>query len=123
MTRILFALTFFFVLAFSSIVAKAQDTRSWSSDIFIKIQETTEPGATAEVVFHNDLIHIKNESFILELDGLIVDVFFEFNVGGPLGADERITVLPPQGYLARPETIDVPEGQTGIIYIYRSDLY
>lgn len=119
MTRIFFVLTFFFVLAFSSIVAKAQDTRSWASNIFVQLQPTKEPGAVAQVVFFNDLIHTRDETFSLVMDGLKVDVIFEFNVDGE---QERITVIPPEGYIALPETIDVPDGQAGILYIFQSGL-
>lgn len=122
MSRLFFSLVLSWIVIFSPFVASAQDARNWAKDIFVKIQPTKQVGAVAEVVFHNNLFHISDETFVLTYENITIEVYFEFNVSGNLGADDRLTVVPPQGYIAIPETIDVPEGGKDIIYIYRSDL-
>lgn len=98
-----------------AVMAFAQDSHRWTPDTFIRIQPTIQPGAIAEVVFQNHEIHqLQREDFTLSLDGLTVSVVFEMNVAG---ADDRYTVIPPEGFIAWPESLTVPENGAGVIYV------
>lgn len=102
--------------------AQAQDARIWSEGFLesrVQIHAPTVPDAVATVTFRNEMVHTVSEHFDLTYDGgdkpLPVTVYMDFNVG-PGGA-ERITVLPPDGYMARPPSIEVREDQTDVIHI------
>lgn len=96
----------------------AQDRHSWGGPGYqstITLQPTDAPGAVAEVVFDNRTVHVDElATFDLTLDGLTVTV--EALVGRGLTPD-RMTVLPPPGYIADPPEIDVPEEQIGRVLI------
>ena len=81
----------------------------------VKMQATTEPGAVAEIIFDNQPENGPgdNGTFTLTLGGLDVEVTFIWGVG-----DDAITVIPPDGYFADPERLDVPEGGLGVLHIY-----
>jgi hypothetical protein len=91
--------------------------QSYSGTSSVTIQATDQYGAVAEVIFHN-LLNNNDDDVgpTLTYDGVSVDIIFSFNVGG--SPDDSITVIPPFGYYASPETIQVQEYTTGIIYIY-----
>ena len=76
---------------------------------FIEMHEPTHPDAHATITFHNEQVHEGREDFALTYDGLTAQIVLGFNVE-PGGA-ERITVIPPDGYLAVPAEITVPEHQ------------
>lgn len=81
----------------------------------ITIQPTDEPGAVAEVEFANKTVHSDEDvSFVLSLDGL--EVVIDASVGRGLAPD-RMTVTPPEGYMAVPPEIDVPEDEIGVVLI------
>lgn len=96
----------------------AQDRHSWGGAFYqstITLQPTDAPGAVAEVVFDNRTVHVDEfATFDLTLDGLTVTV--EALVGRGLTPD-RMTVIPPPGYIADPPEIDVPEEQIGRVLI------
>ena len=99
---------------FSAAVA---ETYAWNHETHVTIQPTKQPGAVAEVVFLNTNIHtLLAETIELTLDGLTVSVLFERDVD--YDASDRITVTPPPGYLAIPESVIVPENGAGVIHIY-----
>lgn len=82
----------------------------------ITIQPTDAPGAVAEVVFHNKTVHADEDvRFDLTLDGLTVTVIAL--VGRGLTPD-RMTIIPPDGYIAEPPEIDVAEDDVGWVVIY-----
>jgi hypothetical protein len=102
------------VVAFA---AFAQDTFAWTPDTRVTIQPTAQPGAVAEVVFLNQEIHTAfGYTFDLTLDGLTVTVVMEINAAG--GAADRMTVTPPEGYIAVPDSVLVDENGAGVIHIY-----
>jgi hypothetical protein len=98
--------------------AHAGDTYTWGSPFYastIRLQPTQAPGAVAEVEFVNKTVHTDQDvTFTLDMDGLSVEVFAQ--VGRGLTPD-RMTITPPDGYLAIPEVLDVPEDETGVILI------
>lgn len=82
----------------------------------VTLQSTDAPGAVAEVVFVNKTVHADElVTFTLDLDGLAVEV--TALVGRGLTPD-RMTVTPPEGYIAVPPDLDVAEDQDGVILIY-----
>jgi hypothetical protein len=103
-----------FVGVFSAAVA---ETYAWNAETHVTIQPTSKPGAVAEVVFANQNIHtLLSQTIELTLDGLTVSVLFERDVD--YDASDRITVTPPPGYLAIPESLVVPENGAGVIHVY-----
>jgi hypothetical protein len=77
----------------------------------VRLDATEAPGAVAEVWFHNAEVNQPHDA---------VNLRFEFNVDGS-GAD-RIVILPPDGYIAIPDTLTLPEGQRGTALIYPGNL-
>ena len=98
--------------------ASAQDTHTWGSSFYpstIQLQPTTAPGAVAQVTFDNKTVHRDEDvSFVLDLGGLAVTV--DASVGRGLTPD-RMTVTPPDGFYAVPESLDVAEDQVGVILV------
>lgn len=81
----------------------------------ITLQPTDAPGAVAEVVFDNKTVHSDElVTFDLTMDGLTVTV--EALVGRGLTPD-RMTVIPPDGFIADPPEIDVGEDAVGRVLI------
>ena len=103
-----------FVGVFSAAVA---ETYAWNHETHVTIQPTAQPGAVAEVVFLNPEVHGQFAyAFPLTLDGITVSVAMEINAQG--GAADRMTVTPPEGYIAVPDSVLVPENGAGVIYVY-----
>lgn len=101
--------------------AVAQDTYAWNDNTRVKIQPTAQPGAVAEVVFPNTEIHGQFAyAFDLTLDGLTVTIVMEINAQG--GAADRMTVTPPEGYIAVPDSVLVDENGAGAIVIYEDGM-
>lgn len=104
--------------AFFALPAMAQPSETtWGQgSSYVRLQPTKAPGAVAEVVFHNEPVHSDSiEFFTLSLGGF--DAFIEMELGDGLSPDiMHVTV--PEGYIAAPQTVSVPEGQTRVITIY-----
>lgn len=97
-----------------------QDIKTWNSaaySSYIRLQPTTNPEAVAEVEFKNAQVHgiTQTERFTLSIDGMSVEVIA--TTGNGMTPD-RMEVIPPDGFVAIPQVIDVEEDDTGIIYIY-----
>jgi hypothetical protein len=100
--------------------AYGADTYAWNAETRVTIQPSSKPGAVAEVVFLNTGIHLLNTySFQIDLEGLAVSVTVEINTEG---AADTMTVTPPEGYIAVPESVTVPEDGAGQIIIYEGGL-
>ena len=104
--------------------AHASDTRQWPGTTasghepsHVTIHEPTAPGAVASVTFHNTEVHMKDETFIIEWNGIAVTVHFDWQADDT--ASERITVDPPAGYAAVPRQVTVPEDGTATIHIFK----
>ena len=105
--------------------AVAQDTaiigqHDWQGrSTTITLRETQAPGAVAEVGIFN--VNVNQEpddgGYPLTLDGLTVTVYFVVRLTGP----DQFTVEVPEGYIARPETVDVAEDAGAVVLIYSSD--
>lgn len=89
------------------------------SGTIITLQHTTEPGAIAEVVMHNHINNspLDNSRHELTLDGLTIDLRFEWNRSGD---DDAVIVTPPDGVLCIPAdcVLMLPEGQGGKLILY-----
>jgi len=105
-------------MIWSAIFARAfaGDVHMWGPTAFVQIEPTALPGAVAVVTFRNDTLHTQFvEVFELALDGLTVTV----RIDAQLSLDpETMTVTPPDGYVAVPESVVVPEDGAGQIVIY-----
>jgi hypothetical protein len=106
------------ILAFP---AHADTVHTWGAlpgyQSTIRLQPTDAPGAVAEVRFVNKTVHMdETVTFTLDLDGLAVMV--EAQVGQGMTPD-RMTVTPPDGFIAVPPQIDVAEDQAGVVLIYQ----
>jgi hypothetical protein len=98
--------------------AAAQERHVWVSppwESYVEIRPTAQPGAVAEVFFDNSITHEGDETFQIERNGIRVTGRIDWNVEE--GA-ERLTITPPEGYYAYPETVVVHEYWTDTIYIY-----
>jgi len=98
--------------------AHADTSYVWGSAFYrstITLEPTTAPGAVAQVTFDNKTVHAdESVTFVLDLDGLAVTV--DALVGRGLTPD-RMTVTPPDGFIAIPSELDVAEDQTGVILV------
>lgn len=97
-------------------VMTLQDILSWGTSTTAQVQLVPADTHPADLLFFNELTHGNplEMIFALEIDGLVVDVEVMNGVGE---APDIITVLPPPGFIAVPESIEVHEGQTGRIEI------
>lgn len=92
------------------------DLYSWGSGVMVAYVQLL-PGEDhpATVVFQNRLTYHPREATItLSIDGLEVEV--EMLMGDGEEPDV-IRVLPPQGFVAEPEVIEVGEDETGEIQV------
>jgi hypothetical protein len=107
-------------LALLASPAFAQDTVYWGgTSSHIRLQTTDSPGAVAEVEFQNAPIHTDAEqTHSLSLGGLTVQADMILGRGA---LPDRMTITPPEGLIAVPPFVDVPEGQTRVIYLYSAD--
>lgn len=86
------------------------------------IQPTDEPGAVAEIIFRNEPWNDSSDNGkpqSVTLADLTVEVQFHWRVSGvgAMGFD-AITVTVPEGYLAVPDRLALPESTTGRVLIY-----
>lgn len=84
-------------------------------DSWIEIHAPAVADAVATVTFKNEPVHSADQTFDLSWQGVTVTVVFDWDADGQPA--ERITVLPPEGYVAQPPEIDAPEGATVEIHI------
>jgi len=81
----------------------------------VTLEPTTAPGAVAQVRFENKTVHADEAvTFVLDLEGVSVTV--DALVGRGLTPD-RMTVTPPDGFIAVPSELDVNEDALGVILI------
>lgn len=85
----------------------------------IELRPSQAPGAVAEVEFANEPVHTDAEqSLTLSLGGFSVQA--DMILGRGLTPD-RMTITPPEGYIAVPQWVDVPEGASRVITIYSAE--
>ena len=85
----------------------------------IELRPSKAPGAVAEVEFANEPVHTdSNETRTLSLGGFSVQA--DMILGRGLTPD-RMTITPPEGYIAVPQWVDVPEGASRVITIYSAE--
>lgn len=113
-------LTIFFLCLTTGLVAFA-DTRNIGGGSFVTLQDTSEPNAIAEVEFTNRAVNgvQDNGEFTLTHGTLEITVTFTWN---SFGDHDMITVQVPPGYVADPDVLEVPEGETMTLYIRNFEL-
>lgn len=94
------------------------ETVDWNIKTFATIKATNEPGAVAEIIFNNVDVNgaADNGTKELSLGTLTVEVTFTWDAAA--GGADRITVAPPDGYMAIPDTLTLQEGTEGRLLIY-----
>lgn len=82
----------------------------------ITLSEPKVEGAVATVTFKNTPVHGPQHSGLdsLYLDGFHVMISFTWTSGS-----DNVQVIPPDGYYADPDSVDVPEGTTQEYHIYK----
>ena len=102
----------------------AQSLKVWEDSVSgsnlnstLELHEPTDPAAVATVTFRNETVHSGDEQFTLTYDGLTVLFLFDWQFNDSQA--ERVTIEPPDGYVARPYEIVVSEGQTAVAHIYK----
>lgn len=123
--RWVFVLPIAAILACTAIAALAEpQTYIWPGSIvsggrqaWVALDDPHDPAAEASVTFHNEMVHGGDEVITLTHNGLTVTLRLLFQADSA-GA-ERIEAEPPDGYVARPHQITVPEGATQVLHIYR----
>ena len=83
---------------------------------WVEIHEPTEDHAVASVTFKNEEVHTEDERITLTYEGVEVVVVLDWQANDTEA--ERLTVLPPAGYIALPPEIVVPEGERKTVHIY-----
>lgn len=72
--------------------------------------------AAALVTYYNsDLHNSMNATQIIKVDGITVEV--QIVVGGGAGSDELFMVRPFDGYIAVPDQVSVPDGESAVIRV------
>lgn len=106
------------IFALAAIAANAADTRTWSSLIgtsYIELGPPLVSGAVASITFYDEPLHSADELFTLTDRGLDVEIDFDRQAG----AGDIITIYPPEGYIAVPQTLAPGEGTKGVSHIYK----
>lgn len=110
-------------LAMLASAAHAEPRHEWPGtaasgyrSAWVEIHEPTEPGAVAAVTFQNEPVHEADEAFAVTRDGLTVRIEMEWQADD--GQEERLTLHPPEGFVAVPRTLTVPESATATAQIY-----
>jgi hypothetical protein len=99
--------------------AMAQDSVSWGQGVTFDVHLIPADGPHfAEVVGVNrTTVGVGSVTAAeLSIDGLTVRVTV---FHGPGAAPDRLTVIPPEGFIAVPEYIDIEEDDTGVIRVFR----
>jgi hypothetical protein len=101
-------------------VALASDVHRWNAETYVQITASNAPGAVAEVTFHNEIAQtMMLEFFDLTHDGITVAIRIDARQGD---VPDTMTVTPPLGFIAVPESITVDEGGAGVIHIYEEGM-
>lgn len=113
-----------FIAIFAASQAPAQSLKIWQDMMSgsnltstIELHQPTDPAAVATVTFRNETVHATDEQFTLTFEGITVLFLFDWQYMD--GSEERVTIEPPDGYIARPYEIIVPEGETAVAHIYK----
>lgn len=95
----------------------AADTVTWNGNTFAQIRPTDAKGAVAEIFYHNEDVNnsAHDGDYSVDLGGFEVGIRFKWDARG---GDDRITITPPDGYIAVPDTLTLPEGAEGLILIF-----
>lgn len=100
-----------------AVAGERQEWIGWGGAIsWVELHEPTEPGAMATLTFENRQVHQDSEGFALTHDGMSVQIELEWQADGTQA--ERLTITPPEGYIAVPRSLQVDENTIGVAHIY-----
>jgi hypothetical protein len=112
-------------LALVAAPAVAQDSVSigrsgYTNPTTVTLQDSAHPQAVAEIVFHNAPVNgpSNNGDYHLSHNGIEVTVTFTWNM---MGDDDGIEIAVPDGFIAVPPVLAVPEGSTGTVLIFSNE--
>lgn len=97
----------------------AEDTREWigaTQRSYIQLHEPHRDGAVATVTFQNEAVHTAGdvERFDLTWQDITIEVHFDYQGGAP----DTVFVIPPEGLVALPQEISVPDRRADKIHLY-----
>jgi hypothetical protein len=96
-------------------IPAAADTARWQHEPHgsqLHLRPTTEPNAVAEVWFNNT----SGDSGGRIMHGFrLGDLDVTLTLGGP--EPDTLTIDAPEGFIADPRTLTLPDGTSGVIYI------
>ena len=98
--------------------AHADPSRNWGGSSATLSAGPGTPMAYVDFVNRLTSGHALFMAFTLDLGGFEVEIDVDH---GPGDAPDRYTITPPEGFIAVPQIIDVDEGETGRVAIYRAD--
>jgi hypothetical protein len=110
------------ILCLLACPASAGERRTWPSGSFlipdshVTLHAPTAPHAEASVTFFNSTVHSEDETFSLTWGEIEIGVQFDWQA---VGHAEAITITPPPGFVAIPETLIVDEDSEQTAHIYR----
>lgn len=101
----------------SNLVNPSRFEWTFGSDVsFVEVHEPTDPAAVATVTFRNAQVHTQDEEFTLTFND--IEVYFLMDFQHNSQHAEKLTVIPPDGYIAIPGEILVWENEEQIVHIY-----
>lgn len=87
----------------------------------VQLQPTVRPGAVAQIEFENRAVNAGNDNGEYALTMGDVSAAFTFTWNAEARGDDRISVTVPEGFVAVPRELTVPEGETQILHIYSTE--
>jgi hypothetical protein len=83
---------------------------------FVSLGPPKVKNAVATVTYYNTATHgpQHNDEYTLTYEGLTVTILYVWSSG-----DDTVEVVPPEGYIASPQRVDVSEGATQEYHIYQ----
>lgn len=92
------------------------DTSHRISHSTVTLAATTAPGAVAEVTFNNSRKDSgTTEGFALDLAGFRIGLIATVGNGA---SPDSLTIIPPVGFFAHPEHLEISDGATATALIY-----
>ena len=98
--------------------AHADPSRNWGGSSATLSAGPGTPMAYVDFVNRLTVVNEMFMAFTLDLGGFDVEIDVDH---GPGDAPDRYTITPPEGFIAVPQIIEVDEGDTGRVAIYRAD--
>lgn len=113
----------FIALILTASIVYAENTYTWDTYYYgelpsvVIVSDPEVEDAIATVTFMNEPIHeVSKETFTLSFNGLNYIFQFRMNIEG--STDDSLTVKPPDGYVAIPQTVITAESSISKIHIF-----